>query len=152
MKCFKSIRLHSCAFTLALMVGYTASAQWTGVDVGGPGVAGSATAGPNGSVTLVGGGADIWGTADQMFYYYQNVSGVWWDAVVEVLSLDGTSSTWAKTELMAPLHDGSMAPAAGDPFICAMTTPANGQNELGDQFRASPPPTGGAAWVELTSP
>ena len=153
MKRIKLLSLRAGALSLVLAAGYTASAQWTGIDVGNPGVAGSDTAGPNGSITLTGGGGDIWGTADQMYYYYQNVTGLWWDSVVQVLSLDGTSSTWAKTELMARLDDGSMTPTAGDPFICAMTTPAGaGQNELGDQFRASPPPTGGANWVELTSP
>lgn len=153
MKRIKLLGLRSCVLSLTLAGGYTATAQWTGVDVGNPGVAGSATKGTNGSITITGGGADIWGTADQMYYYYQNVSAVWWDAVVQVASLDGTPSTWAKTELMARLDDGSGVPTAGDPFICAMTTPSGaGQNELGDQFRASPPPTGGAAWVENTTP
>ena len=60
--------------TTSLMVALTAEAQtWTGTDVGGPGLPGSHTGTPPGLMTVIGGGADIWGTWDQFYYVYATV-------------------------------------------------------------------------------
>src|SRR5205085_5117831 len=49
-------------------------APWTQQDVGAVGVAGSATF-ANGTFTVKGSGADIWGTADAFHYVYQPLDG-----------------------------------------------------------------------------
>jgi hypothetical protein len=98
-------------------------------------LAGSATGTPPGDQTIVGGGADIWGTADAGYYYYSTVSQPIWDAKVHVKTLEGPDN-WTKCELMIriPATPGG-APAANDPFIAAMTTRTNGQNQVGPQWR-----------------
>jgi hypothetical protein len=71
-------------------------------DVGGPGKAGSTTASAsvNGEAfTVNGGGADIWGGADQCQFVYRQVTGDF-DVSVNVVSQLYTD-VWAKTGLMA---------------------------------------------------
>src|SRR5205085_809326 len=46
---------------------------WTDADIGGPGLAGSATYSAP-TFTVNGGGADIWGVTDQFNYAYQSTS------------------------------------------------------------------------------
>src|SRR5262249_46001706 len=47
---------------------------WSDLDVGAPGQAGSASV-SDGTYTVSGGGADIWGTSDQFHYVYQSSAG-----------------------------------------------------------------------------
>ncbi len=46
----------------------------TAVDIGSPGLSGSSTY-SNGTYTVIGSGADIWGTADQFHYLYRDLTG-----------------------------------------------------------------------------
>ncbi len=75
----------------------TLPAPWIDVDVGSTGIAGSATY-ANGSFTINGAGADIWGTADAFNYVYQPMTG---DAeiVAKVNSVQNTD-VWAKAGVM----------------------------------------------------
>ena len=69
-----------------------AQLQWLDTDLGGPTLPGSATPNGPGSYTIVGGGADIWGTADQCHFLYAWGSGTTWDAIVEVTAFTGPDS------------------------------------------------------------
>ncbi|HEX9045891.1 MAG TPA: hypothetical protein VF988_02595, partial [Verrucomicrobiae bacterium] len=125
---------------LAIGVGTPLRAQvgaWAGVDIGSPTHAGSVTDNHNGSFTISGGGADIWGTADQCFYFYTSVTGVVWDARMQIISLDGPD-TWSKAELMARRFDPSVGtPQAGDPQLDACATRTAGQNDIEFQYRGT---------------
>jgi len=73
---------------------------WTDQDIGSPGLAGSATY-TNGLWTVTGGGADIWGTADQFNFASTNYTGDG-TMIVLVTSLQNTdpNSGWSKAGLM----------------------------------------------------
>lgn len=109
---------------------------FTGIDLGTPSLPGSVTSNPDGTKTIVGGGADIWGTSDAGYYYYTTVSDPVWDAVVHVRDLQGPD-TWTKCELMVRVPGPTGAPAANDPFIAAMTTRVEGQNQVAPQWRTA---------------
>lgn len=136
----KSIKLIAAsALLLAALAGSNpAQAAWLGTDVGTPGLPGSAVDNGDGTMTISGSGADIWGNSDQFFFYYTNVTSVSWDAVVRVHDLQGPDQ-WTKAELMVrwadPLTPG--VPAGPDPHISAMTTRAAGQNYVESQYRAT---------------
>ncbi len=66
-------------------------------DIGSPAVAGSASYAA-GTYTVMGAGADIWGTADQFHYVYQAISGDL-DVVAHVASIANTND-WAKAGVM----------------------------------------------------
>lgn len=70
---------------------------WTTANIGAVGATGSASH-SGGTFTVVGSGADIWGTADEFRYVYQSVSG---DVTItaRVASLGNTDS-WAKAGVM----------------------------------------------------
>lgn len=82
------------------------AAPWATSDIGAVGVAGSGCL-ASGTFTLRGSGADIWGSADEFRYVYQQVSG---DVTVtaRVTGLDNTD-VWAKAGVMirASLAAGS---------------------------------------------
>jgi len=73
---------------------------WTDQDIGSPGLAGSATY-TNGLWTVTGGGADIWGTADQFNFASTNYTGDG-TMIVLVTSLQNgdPGSGWSKAGLM----------------------------------------------------
>ena len=137
---------------IGLLVGLGLSANTTqaqtliGADVGSPAQAGSVTLDAATKVyTVVGGGADIWGTADAFYYAYFKVTGDF-DYAVNVSSHIGNSGDggWSKAELMARQDDGSGEPQAGDPFIANMATRPSGDtansapagvNNRGPQWR-----------------
>ncbi len=132
---------------LAAFYAQAATPTLTGADVGTPSMAGETTVAADGTITVVGGGADIWGTADNFHYAYFKVTGDF-DYVVNVKSLVGNSGDggWSKAELMARLDDGSGLPQAGDPFIASMSTRPSGDtansapagtNARGPQWRAN---------------
>lgn len=140
------------ALGLAAGASQTLRAQFVSVDLGGPASAGSTTVSGT-TITNTGGGADIWGTADQCHYYYTNVVGNY-DVKCRFLVLSNTPTTgyanaWVKGELMARLPDPTLATAvanAGDPMFAMMTTRTNtaasgniavGQNEVNIQYRAA---------------
>ncbi|MEQ1859284.1 MAG: Ig-like domain-containing protein [Chthoniobacteraceae bacterium] len=62
------------AITEAVPIAIPPVGAFTGADIGGPGVAGSTTPGGN-TLTLTGGGADIWGASDQFHFAHQQRTG-----------------------------------------------------------------------------
>jgi hypothetical protein len=72
-------------------------AAWTGLDIGGPGRAGSHTVAGTG-LTVTGGGADIWGTADQFRYVFRPLTGDG-QITARVATLQNTNA-WAKAGVM----------------------------------------------------
>ena len=70
---------------------------WQHGDIGAVGQAGNATY-SSGTFTVEGGGADIWGTADEFHYVYQTLAGDG-EIVARVASLENTDS-WAKAAVM----------------------------------------------------
>ncbi len=99
--------------TASLNVAVTAPASdelpagWNQSDVGSVGIAGNATF-ANGTFSLEGSGADIWGRSDEFFFVYQQLSG---DAEIigRVISVEQTSS-YAKSGIM--IRDSLAANAA----------------------------------------
>jgi len=73
---------------------------WSDADIGSPGLAGSASY-ASGGWTVTGGGADIWGTADQFNFVSTNFTGDG-TMIVQVTSLQNSnpSSGWSKAGLM----------------------------------------------------
>jgi outer membrane protein assembly factor BamB len=106
-------------------------AGWTCADVGGAMPAGSQTL--NGtSLSVQGGGGDIWGTADQFHLVALPVAG---DATATArVSAQGNTNVWAKAGVML-----RQTADAGSVYYAAELTPGNG---VVVQYRAS---TGGAA-------
>ena len=82
---------------------------WTNKDVGSTGLAGSASV-SNGTFTVKGAGADIWGTADAFQYVYQPLSGD--GQIVSRVTAVQNTNTFAKAGVM--LRDTT---AAGSPHV-----------------------------------
>ena len=131
----KQTKLLGLAAVMLLTAG-TASAQWTGTDIGTPTLVGSAVVNPDGTTLITGGGADIWGNSDQCYYYYKSQSGQFWSAVVRVQDLQGPDN-WTKCELMVRRPSVASPPAADDQHISNMTTRSGGQNQVGPQYRGA---------------
>jgi len=106
-----------------------AAQTWTGTDVGSPSLPGSHTGSPPGTMTIIGGGDDIWNQSDNFYFFYTTVEGHSWDAKVRVQDLQGPDP-WTKCELMVRVPDASGLPQGPDPFIAAMTTRSDGQNQV----------------------
>jgi hypothetical protein len=133
-----SLHLKALAVSAVLLFPLAARAQtFTGRNVGTPAQSGSATVNANGTITLTGGGDDIWNNSDNFYYYYTPVTGLAWDAVVRVMSLDGPD-WWSKAALMVrrPALSGGI-PQGADPHISNMLTRTNGQNDIELQYRGT---------------
>jgi phosphatidylserine/phosphatidylglycerophosphate/cardiolipin synthase-like enzyme len=123
---------------------------WQAQDVGAVGVTGSANHN-NGSFTLQGGGADVWGTADAFHYAYRTLSG---DGTItaRVASLTGTQA-WTKIGVMIR---GSAAANAAHGFMVVSKDkglafqyrPSNGATS--SSIAGAPAPTTAPRWVRLT--
>lgn len=87
-------------------------------DIGAPAVAGSA-AYSNGTYTVRGAGADIWDTADQFRFVYQQMSGDV-EVIARVASLTNTNS-WAKAGVMV-----RESLTAGSKHAMTLVSAANG--------------------------
>jgi regulation of enolase protein 1 (concanavalin A-like superfamily) len=74
---------------------------WTSQDIGAVGTAGSASA-SDGTFTVRGAGADIWGTADAFRFAWQRVSGDV-DIVARVVSIENVHA-WVKAGVMIREH------------------------------------------------
>jgi len=72
-------------------------APWTSADIGSPTLVGSATY-SNGTFTVKGAGADIWGTSDQFRFTYQPMTGNG-QVIARVASLTNTDA-WTKAGVM----------------------------------------------------
>jgi hypothetical protein len=129
---------------LAVCASITASAgiTWLNADVGTPTLHGSATDNGNGTVTIIGGGDDIWNATDNMHFYYAWASGQTWDAIVEVTDLQGPDY-WTKCELMVRRSDPLLGPRGPDAFVAMMACPKTygpppgtaAENAVIDQWR-----------------
>ena len=107
--------------------------EFTSEDINGPASEGSTTIDGD-TITIVGGGTDIWGTADMFHFHYTTFDGDEdFDVVVQVESLEGTHH-WAKAELMAR-NSGIEFAEPGDPHISLMATRTGGQNAVEPQWR-----------------
>ena len=112
---------------------------WSDADIGAVGAAGSVSESSSG-LSVKGSGGDIYGTADEFHFVYQNVSG---DATVtaRVASLTNTNG-WTKAVVM--MRDGT---AAGAPNAAAVVSPT-ATNNFRMQYRAA----SGASTVSLSGP
>ena len=91
---------------------------WLDGDIGAPALAGSASS-TSGVFTVNAGGADIYGTADQLHFVYQGASG---DATLSArLAAQTNSSSWAKAGVML-----RSTTDAGSPYYAVFGTPGNG--------------------------
>src|SRR5262249_2865268 len=111
--------LNTATFTNVAVTGSTLPAGWADADVGGPGIAGSASSPDGQSWTVKGGGGDIWGVSDQFNFASQALTGDG-TIVARVASMDNTDP-WAKAGGM--FRDGT---AAGAMFAGGVVTPGNG--------------------------
>lgn len=84
---------------------------WTGEDVGLVGVAGASSS-SNGTFTVDGAGADVWGTADAFRFAYVGLDGDG-TIVARVASLSGTEA-WTKVGVMIR---GSLDPSSSQAFM-----------------------------------
>jgi hypothetical protein len=116
MKSTKIMRLGA----LLLLAAATASAAppYFGADLGTPTLKGSVLDNGDGTLSITGGGADIWGTADSGYFYYTWATGQNWDAKMQITGLTGPDG-WTKCELMVRLADPINGPAANDAFMAA---------------------------------
>jgi regulation of enolase protein 1 (concanavalin A-like superfamily) len=71
---------------------------WLDSDIGTTGAAGSASV-TNGTYTINGSGADIWGNADGFHFAYQQLNGTDLELIAKVNSI-GNTNEWAKAGLM----------------------------------------------------
>lgn len=114
--------------------GSTLPAPWHSQDIGPVGIGGSASV-SQGTFTLKGSGADIWGTTDAFQYVYQTISGNG-ELVARLNALQNTEP-WAKAGLM---FRESLNYNAANAFV--MATPEHG---TGLQWRAAT--AGGSSYV-----
>ena len=120
---------------------------WSGTNIGNPTLTGSASH-SGGVFTLEGGGADIWGPSDQLYYAYRQVSGDF-DVTARVTSVENTHR-WAKVGLMIR---GSLS--ANAVHASMYVTPGMGYSfqrrpVAGQDSVSTPGPAGTApGWVKL---
>lgn len=139
--------ISSSVLLLALAGVNSAQAQWIGADVGTPTHKGSVVTNANGSLSINGGGDDIWNAKSDFYYYYTWATGDSWNAQFRVdKDIVGGDATWAKCELMVTASDQAAGPQGGDAFLAMMYTKPTGANALRDQFRS----TAGAASDQYT--
>jgi fibronectin type 3 domain-containing protein len=123
------------------------AAPWADTDIGNPGLAGSASS-SNGTFTVNGGGADIWGTSDAFHYVYQALSGDG-TIVARVVSVQNTDG-WAKAGVMI-----RESLNANSTFVDMVITPGNGAalqartTTGGSAVHTAGPGVSAPYWVEL---
>lgn len=98
--------------------GTTLPAPWVTADIGAVGAAGGASH-SSGTFTVVGSGADIWGTADEFRFVYQSISGDF--TLTARLASLGNTDPWAKAGVMA--REGT---AANGRHVLTAVTISNG--------------------------
>jgi len=102
---------------------------WTNVDVGTTGATGSSTF-ANGTFTVTGAGADVWGTADAFQYAYTTLSGDG-TIVARVNSIEFVNN-WTKAGVMIR---NSLSPSAAQAFMLVAASSVKGtpfQRRLSD--------------------
>jgi fibronectin type 3 domain-containing protein len=122
---------------------------WTDADIGGPEYAGSASYN-SGVMTVSGGGADIWYSADQFNYVYQSLNGN--GTIIAQVLTQGDTNPWA----MAGVMIRNLVTNSGSTFADMVLTPGNGAafqyRATADTSNLGNDQTGGTApdWVEIT--
>jgi len=101
-------------------------------DIGGPAPAGQHFSDQPGSVTVMAGGADVWGTSDQFTYVFKQESGNY-DYKVRVDRLDHVGNNWAKGGLNVR---ESLDPGAAT-LNWVYPTPTSGANAVEGARRAT---------------
>ena len=92
---------------------------WSDADVGSPGKAGSSVANANGTVTVTGGGADIWNQTDQFHFASQSLVGN--GTVTTQVTAQANTNSWAKSGVMVRETND-----ADSRFVLLAVTPGNG--------------------------
>jgi regulation of enolase protein 1 (concanavalin A-like superfamily) len=121
---------------------------WQSQDIGSVGIVGSAAA-SDGTFTVRGAGADVWGTNDALHYAYRSLSG---DGTItaRVASVDG-SQAWAKVGVMIRSTTASNAAHA---FMLVSSTKGLAFQRRTSSGATSAGTSGGAGaapqWVRLT--
>lgn len=95
-------------------------AGWSNTDIGATGAAGSATF-SNGTFTVTGAGADVWGTADQLHYVYRSLTGDG-TIVARVTSIEFVHA-WTKVGVMIR---NSVTPSAAQGFMLVAASATKG--------------------------
>jgi uncharacterized repeat protein (TIGR03806 family) len=124
---------------------------WSDANIGNPGQGGSATD-VNGLWTVSGGGADIWGSADQFNFVSESVAGDG-SAIAEVLTVQNSDPTsgWSKAGIMfrndvtAGSANVAVVATAGQGVSFQWRTSANGTSNYANKTGLTPP-----IWVKLT--
>jgi hypothetical protein len=98
---------------------YACPTAWNCADIGSPALKGTESLN-NGTWTVIGGGSDIYGTADQFHYVWQPLTGTTGSVTAHVTAQTNTSS-WAKSGVM--IRQDS---TAGSAYYAAYVTPSNG--------------------------
>jgi hypothetical protein len=94
---------------------------WSDADVGAVGAAGSVSEVAGGGLSVNGSGADVWNTADEFHFVYQNITG---DATVTA-RVASVTNTNAWTKAMVLMRDGT---ATGAPYVSALVSPTSTNN------------------------
>jgi hypothetical protein len=102
----------------AVSAGAALPQGWGDLDIGAPGIAGSASY-TNGVWTVAGGGADIWNTSDQFNYLTNSLNGD--GAVIARVMSQTATDPWAQSGVMIR---NDMTPGA--PEVTIELTPGNG--------------------------
>jgi hypothetical protein len=93
---------------------------WSHSDIGATGAPGSATY-SNGTFTVAGAGADVWGTADQLHYVYRSLNGD--GAIVARVSSIEFVHAWTKAGVMIR---NSVSPSAAQGFMLVAASASKG--------------------------
>jgi hypothetical protein len=125
MKCFSVSRLAAIALIFTAICARAAlPAGWADVDIGSPGISGSASY-TNGVWTVAGGGADIWSTSDQFNFLTNSWSGD--GAIIACMNSQTATDPWAQTGIMIRNDISS-----GAPEVSLSITPGNASDGPGN--------------------
>lgn len=97
----------------------TLPAPWSFKDVGSVGAAGTSTY-SNGTYTIEGSGADIWGKVDEFHYVFHRTAGTELSITAKVDSVENTNA-WAKAGVMFRENDGPVSKN-----VALVVTPSRG--------------------------
>ena len=98
----------------------TLPSGWSAADVGATGATGGTTF-SNGTFSVTGAGADVWGTADALHYAYRTLSGDG-TIVARVASIQYVNA-WTKAGVMIR---NSLSPSAAQAFMLVAASPSKG--------------------------
>jgi hypothetical protein len=118
MKCFSASCLVVASIFTTVCAHATLPAGWADVDVGSPGISGSASY-TNGVWNVAGGGTDIWSTSDQFNFLTNSLNGD--GAVIARVTSQTATDPWTQAGIMIRNDISS-----GAPEVVLSVTPGNG--------------------------